>query len=77
VQTDADRCCGCGVSGDAAGDEPCEVCVSVAHTKEDVDCALGACDEIGDVLDLEHGIASKERRGVEEVVRTVVELGPA
>ena len=50
-------------------------CVSAAHTKEDVDCVLRACDEIGDVLDLKHGIASKERWGVEEVVRRAVELG--
>jgi len=52
-------------------------CVSAAHTKEDVDCVLRACDEIGDVLDLKHGIASKERWGVEEVVRRAVELGAA
>ena len=52
-------------------------CVSAAHTKEDVDCVLHACDEIGDVLDLKHGIASKERWGIDEVVRRAVELGAA
>ena len=52
-------------------------CVSASHTKEDVDCVLRACDEIGDVLDLKHGIASKERWGIEEVVRRSVELGAA
>jgi len=52
-------------------------CVSAAHTKEDVDCVLRACDEIGDVLDLKHGIASKERWGIDEVVRRAVELGAA
>jgi len=50
-------------------------CVSAAHTKEDVDCVLRACDEIGDVLDLKHGIASKERWNVDEVIRRVLELG--
>jgi len=52
-------------------------CVSAAHTKEDVDCVLRACDEIGDVLDLKHGIASKERWSIDEVVRRAVELGAA
>jgi serine palmitoyltransferase len=52
-------------------------CVSAAHTKEDVDCVLRACDEIGDVLDLKHGIASKERWDIDEVVRRAVELGAA
>jgi serine palmitoyltransferase len=52
-------------------------CVSAAHTKEDVDCVLRACDEIGDVLDLKHGIPSKERWSVDEVMRRVLELGAA
>ncbi|TFY77947.1 hypothetical protein EWM64_g6065 [Hericium alpestre] len=29
-------------------------CLSAAHTKEDIDLVLRACDEIGDVLDLKH-----------------------
>ena len=36
-------------------------CVSASHTKEDIDCVLKACDEIGDVLDLKHGIRSLDR----------------
>ncbi|PPQ74160.1 hypothetical protein CVT26_006764 [Gymnopilus dilepis] len=50
-------------------------CVSAAHTKEDVDTVLRACDEIGDVLDLKHGIPKRERWSIEEVVRRAVELG--
>jgi len=49
-------------------------CVSAAHTKEDVDCVLRACDEIGDVLDLKHGLGKRERWGVERVVGSAVEL---
>jgi serine palmitoyltransferase len=49
-------------------------CVSAAHTKEDVDCVLRACDEIGDVLDLKHGLGKRERWGVEKVVASAVEL---
>jgi serine palmitoyltransferase len=47
-------------------------CVSASHTKEDVDEVLRACDEIGDMLDLKHGMG--ERWGVEEVVRRSLEL---
>ena len=36
-------------------------CVSAAHMKEDVDCVLRACDKIGDVLDLKHGLGKRER----------------
>lgn len=50
-------------------------CVSAAHTKEDVDTVLKACDEIGDVLDLKHGIPKKERWSLEEIVERAVELG--
>ncbi|KAH9474590.1 Serine palmitoyltransferase 2 [Psilocybe cubensis] len=50
-------------------------CVSAAHTKEDVDCVLKACVEVGDVLDLRHGIPVRERWSLEEVVERAVELG--
>ncbi|KAF8805608.1 PLP-dependent transferase [Phlegmacium glaucopus] len=49
-------------------------CVSAAHTKDDIDCVLKACDEIGDVLDLKHGIRSVDRWGIERVVKSAVEL---
>ena len=49
-------------------------CVSAAHTKEDVDTVLKACDEIGDVLDLKHGMPKGERWHVEEVINRAVEL---
>ncbi len=41
-------------------------CMSAAHTKEDVDEVLRACDEIGDLLDLKHGCALEDRWTVEE-----------
>ncbi len=44
-------------------------CVSAAHTKADVDVVLRACDEIGDVLDLKHGLKQGERWSVEECIR--------
>lgn len=49
-------------------------CVSAAHTKEDIDETLRACDEIGDVMDLKHGLPPSERWNIEEVVRRAVEL---
>ncbi|KAG5651050.1 hypothetical protein H0H81_010065 [Sphagnurus paluster] len=49
-------------------------CVSAAHTKEDVDCVLRACDEVGDVLDLKHGIPKRERWDIERIVSSAVEL---
>jgi len=49
-------------------------CVSAAHTKEDIDCVLKACDDVGDVLDLKHGIRSMDRWGIEKVVKNAVEL---
>jgi serine palmitoyltransferase len=49
-------------------------CVSAAHTKEDVDLVLRACDELGDILDLKHGIKKGERWDIEEIVRRAVEL---
>ena len=47
-------------------------CLSAAHTKEDVDGLLRACDEIGDVLDLKQ--AEGERWAVEEIISRAVEL---
>ncbi|EIW74517.1 serine palmitoyltransferase 2 [Coniophora puteana RWD-64-598 SS2] len=47
-------------------------CVSAAHTKEDIDIVLRACDEVGDVLDLKH--SRGERWHVEEICRRSVEL---
>jgi len=47
-------------------------CLSAAHTKEDVDLVLRACDEIGEVLDLKHGRG--ERWPIEEILRRSVEL---
>ncbi|KAJ2970417.1 hypothetical protein NUW54_g12731 [Trametes sanguinea] len=47
-------------------------CLSAAHTKEDVDEVLRACDEIGDLLDLKQ--ASGERWPVEEIIKRAVEL---
>ncbi|KDQ12451.1 hypothetical protein BOTBODRAFT_34428 [Botryobasidium botryosum FD-172 SS1] len=47
-------------------------CLSAAHTKDDVDVLLKACDEIGDVLDLKHG--DGERWTLEEVMRRATEL---
>jgi len=49
-------------------------CVSAAHTKEDVDIVLRACDEIGDVLDLKHGIEQGKRWCVEEICERAVEV---
>lgn len=49
-------------------------CVSAAHTKEDVDIVLRACDEIGDVLDLKHGIEQGNRWCVEEICERAVEV---
>ena len=49
-------------------------CLSAAHTKEDIDCVLKACDEIGDVLDLKHGIRRLDRWGIEKVIKNAVEL---
>ncbi|KAJ7701775.1 pyridoxal phosphate-dependent transferase [Mycena rosella] len=50
------------------------LCVSGAHTKEDMDTVLRACDEIGDVLDLKHGLGKGERWGIDEVCARAVEL---
>ncbi|KAF9523803.1 serine palmitoyltransferase 2 [Crepidotus variabilis] len=51
-------------------------CVSAAHTKEDIDTVLRACDEIGDVLDLKHGsVRGKDRWNVEQVIARAAELG--
>ncbi|KAJ7248628.1 pyridoxal phosphate-dependent transferase [Mycena haematopus] len=50
------------------------LCVSAAHTKDDIDTVLRACDEVGDVLDLKHGLPRGERWGIEEVCGRAVEL---
>jgi serine palmitoyltransferase len=49
-------------------------CVSASHTKEDVDTVLRACNEIGDVLDLKHGIPRGERWTLEKIFESAVEL---
>lgn len=49
-------------------------CVSAAHTKEDIDCILRACDELGDILDLKHGIKRTERWTIDQIVDNAVEL---
>ncbi|KAF7331613.1 Serine palmitoyltransferase 2 [Mycena kentingensis (nom. inval.)] len=49
-------------------------CVSAAHTKEDIDTILIACDEVGDVLDLKHGLGRSERWGIDEIRARAVEL---
>ncbi len=52
-------------------------CVSASHTKEDIDTVLRACDEIGDVLDLKHGIRKRDRWSVRKVMERAVDLGTA
>ncbi|KAG9313724.1 pyridoxal phosphate-dependent transferase [Chiua virens] len=47
-------------------------CVSAAHTKDDIDAVLQACDELGDILDLKHGHG--ERWPLEQIVKRSVEL---
>lgn len=47
-------------------------CVSAAHTKEDMDVLLKACDEVGDLLDLKH--RGGERWSIDEVIERAVEL---
>ena len=49
-------------------------CVSASHTKEDIDTILRACDELGDILDLKHGLRKKERWTIDGVCRHAVEL---
>jgi serine palmitoyltransferase len=49
-------------------------CVSASHTKEDIDTVLRACDAIGDVLDVKHGLKKGERWGIDEVCERAVEL---
>jgi len=49
-------------------------CVSAAHTKEDIDTVLRACDEVGDVLDLKLGAPAHERWKVEDIIERAVEL---
>ncbi|KAI6132952.1 pyridoxal phosphate-dependent transferase [Pisolithus croceorrhizus] len=47
-------------------------CLSAAHTKEDIDIVLRACDELGDLMDLKHGRG--ERWPIEEIVTRSDEL---
>lgn len=47
-------------------------CASASHTKEDIDMVLRACDEVGGILDLKHGLG--ERWGIDEVCKRAVEL---
>ncbi|KZT59264.1 PLP-dependent transferase, partial [Calocera cornea HHB12733] len=49
-------------------------CMSASHTKADVDRLLRACDKVGDLLDLKHGIPSHDRWTVDEVIDRAVEL---
>ena len=49
-------------------------CVSASHIKEDIDCILRACDEIGNLLDLKHGLPHSERWTVDEIADRAVEL---
>ncbi|KAF8585615.1 serine palmitoyltransferase 2 [Ramaria rubella] len=48
-------------------------CLSAAHTKEDCDIVLRACDEIGDLLDLKHG-QTEDRWPLEKITRRAIEL---
>jgi len=49
-------------------------CVSAAHTKEDIDTILRACDEVGDVMDLKHGFPKSKRWTIDQVTERAVEL---
>ncbi|CAE6474424.1 hypothetical protein ACGC1H_006206 [Rhizoctonia solani] len=49
-------------------------CLSAAHTKEDIDEVLRACDEIGDALDLKHGLSRSEQWTVEQVIDRCLEI---
>jgi serine palmitoyltransferase len=46
--------------------------VSAAHTKDDIDTVLRACDEIGDILDLKH--SPGERWPLERITNEATEL---
>ncbi|EPS93427.1 hypothetical protein FOMPIDRAFT_59901 [Fomitopsis schrenkii] len=47
-------------------------CLSSAHTKEDIDMLLTACDEIGDLLDLKQG--QGDRWSLRDIIDRAVEL---
>ncbi|CAK5275846.1 unnamed protein product [Mycena citricolor] len=49
-------------------------CVSAAHTKEDIDTILRACDEVGDILDLKHGIPHSQRWSVDMICDRALEV---
>lgn len=47
-------------------------CVSAAHTKEDIDVILIACDEVGTILDLKHG--SEPRWPISKIISNAYDL---
>jgi serine palmitoyltransferase len=47
-------------------------CVSASHTKQDIDKVLTACDGVGDLLDLKHGVG--RRWPLKEIMLRAVEL---
>jgi serine palmitoyltransferase len=49
-------------------------CVSASHTKDDIDIVLRAVNEIGDVLDIKHGLHGRERWSLERVMSSAAEL---
>jgi serine palmitoyltransferase len=50
-------------------------CVSAKQTKEDIDEVLRACDEVGDVLGIRHGIVrGKDRWPIQRVTSSAIEL---
>ncbi|CED83012.1 serine palmitoyltransferase 2 [Phaffia rhodozyma] len=52
-------------------------CVSAAHTKDDIDIILRACDEIGDVLDLKQTSPEGGRWKLEDVLANAKEISSA
>jgi serine palmitoyltransferase len=49
-------------------------CLSASHTKDDIDEVLRACDEIGAVLDLKHGVHGRDRWPIERILASAEEL---
>lgn len=49
-------------------------CVSASHIKSDIDELLGACDELGDLLDLKHGSEERDRWSIDKIINNAVEL---
>lgn len=50
-------------------------CVSAAHTKEDIDAVIRACDEIGDILDMKYGLQHSARWDGEKCIACAEALG--